>query len=47
MYHDLSSGRAGIQTPNLLIRSEMLYSVELRTLVLCAQVWFGSANVKK
>ena len=32
-YHDLSSGRAGIQTPNLLIRSEMLYSIELRTLV--------------
>ena len=26
------SGLAGIQTPNLLIRSEMLYSVKLRNL---------------
>lgn len=37
-------GLAGIQTPNLLIRSQMLYSIELRVLfgVPCK---FGSANV--
>jgi hypothetical protein len=29
-YQDLGSALAGIQTPNLLIRSQMLYSVELQ-----------------
>ncbi len=32
-------GREGIQTPNLLIRSQMLYSVELRNHVLRLQIY--------
>gem|GEM_PF-6078603 len=40
------SGPVGIQTPNLLIRSQMLYSIELRARVICEWcVCFGSANV--
>ena len=35
--------REGIQTPNLLIRSETLYSVELRSLLYCVI----SAKIKK
>jgi hypothetical protein len=38
-YQVLRSALAGIQTPNLLIRSQMLYSIELR-------VRIGSANVE-
>jgi hypothetical protein len=38
---------AGIQTPNLLIRSQMLYSIELRVrLFTGCGCEFGSANVK-
>ena len=36
------SGRVGIRTPNLLIRSEMLYPIELRN-----QYPFGTAKVRK
>gem|GEM_PF-2639331 len=32
-------GREGIQTPNLLIRSQMLYSVELRNLEFRRQIY--------
>ncbi len=43
----LNSALAGIQTPNLLIRSQMLYSIELRVRFVCGNgVNFGSANVK-
>ncbi len=34
-------GRVGIRTPNLLIRSEMLYPIELRN-----QFPFGTAKVE-
>ena len=54
MYHDLSSGRAGIQTPNLLIRSEMLYSVKLQAqyhsktfpIVIVDDFWTANVNNK-
>jgi hypothetical protein len=42
-YQDLNlSALVGIQTPNLLIRSQMLYSVELQV----RYFEFGGANVK-
>ena len=40
-------GREGIQTPNLLIRSQMLYSVELRNHVLRLQIYSFSQNYNK
>ena len=41
MYKSFFSGRVGIRTPNLLIRSEMLYPVELRN-----PFPFGTAKVE-
>jgi hypothetical protein len=42
----LSCGREGIQTPNLLIRSQMLYSVELRNLDFGLQIYGFFINAK-
>ena len=41
---DLSCEPAGIQTPSLLIRSQMLYSVKLQALFFKSKFW--TANVK-
>jgi hypothetical protein len=40
------SGPAGIQTPNLLIRSEMLYSVKLQAQNVCFRVWVWKTECK-
>lgn len=37
----------GIRTPNLLIRSQVLYPIELRMLSLCAFPVVGSAKVAR